>query len=1769
MSFKKIFYAVLITASMISYSCSTETVNQMNNIPVPVCGNGTVETGETCDDGNTVTERCAYGETACQVCNGSCNFAAGEISFCGDGVPDGSNGEGCDDSNTTAGDGCDADCKVETANPVCGNNIAEVGEGCDDGNTSTESCAYGETSCIVCDSNCSSAAGAVTGFCGDGTVNGTEACDDNNAITEACAYGETSCTACDASCNLTAGAVTGFCGDGAVNGTETCDDSNTITESCAYGETSCTVCDASCNLIAGAVTGFCGDGTVNGTETCDDNNVVTEACAYGETSCTVCDSTCNSTAGTVTGFCGDGAINGPETCDDNNAITEACAYGETSCTVCDSTCNLTAGVVTGYCGDGTVNGTEACDDNNAITEACAYGETSCTACDASCNLTAGAVTGYCGDGTVNGTETCDDSNTITESCAYGETSCTVCDTTCNLTVGAVTGFCGDGYANAADGEQCDTSGTDTALCNAGTCLASLCGDIYSNAAASEQCDTSGTDTNVCNAGTCQLSSCGDGYANAADSEECDDGNTLDTDACLNTCTVASCGDGYIYVGVEQCDNSGTDNAVCIGSTCQYSSCGDGYINAVANEQCDTNGTDTDVCNAGTCLTSLCGDGYPNAADGEQCDTSGTDTVSCNAGTCLTSLCGDGYLNTADGETCDSSGVINAVCIGTTCQLSSCGDGYINAAAGEACDDGNTLDTDACLNACVAASCGDGYIYAGVEQCDSSGAINAVCIGTTCELSSCGDGYVNAAAGEECDDNNAVTEECNYGDTSCTVCDSSCSSTVVAGSYCGDSVLDAGNGEECDDGGVQTSTCESDCTIRLYSIGGNVSGMKTGDTLSLLNGADSVNVTGNSAFTFSMSMPLDSSYNVTLLSEPINVECTVKNGSGTIDISNITNIEVSCESRIKYFAANDGFTGRELYKTDGTEAGTNLVKDIAQGRPNSDPGQFIEMNGITYFTTSDAVNGSELWRTDGTELGTYMVKDICTGSCESSPYSYVIMNGTLYFGASTNAEGTELWKSDGTEGGTVLVKNICDDSLGQCNGFYDYLTVVNNNLFFSGYTDANGYELWISDGTADGTVMVKNICDDSLGYCDGNPYNMTSANGNLFFTAYTDANGYELWKSDGTELGTVMVKNICDDSLGTCGGQPDYITVFNNKVFFSAYSDPNGIELWESDGTEGGTVMVKSIGSPAYITAVNNTLYFSASDANGTELWKSDGTADGTVLVKDIHPSGSSNLYGVGTDGVNKFVSMNNIIYFAAFDGSTWSMWHSDGTADGTIKVPDSPFSSYLGFKKNGLVYFVGYDPIHGKELWKTNGTSAALVKDINSAADRLPSNPMSFTAMGGYTYFIAWSSTTALNDTVGLYKTNGVDSTELVKSFTSMTNFNLAVMDGKLYFNACDSTNGCELWESDGTTTGTVITQDIESGSASSNPKNLFVFNSTLFFAAAPSATGLELYKYTTAGGVECVYEVYTGTTGVLNLHGFTALGTDVFYMAGSGMYKTNGTTAGTTRVQYGAGIDLAWSGAQADNARLIVMGGNFYFNWKKDTTYGEELWQYDSITQKAVFLKDIYTGANSSSPANFTLVGSAIYFSANDGTNGRELWKTDGTAGGTVLVKNINTNAGQDSLHTSYSHFTEYNGNLYFSAQESYESGYELWKSDGTAGGTVLVKEINYDLNYTGSYPWYFTVLGSNLYFFAGDKTALSNNYDAFNYLDYKLYSLDGTGANTISIKNIDNGASGAVVLNGQIYFSGDDGPYGQEPWVSDGTAAGTRMLMNINVRNYDSFGW
>jgi ELWxxDGT repeat protein len=338
----------------------------------------------------------------------------------------------------------------------------------------------------------------------------------------------------------------------------------------------------------------------------------------------------------------------------------------------------------------------------------------------------------------------------------------------------------------------------------------------------------------------------------------------------------------------------------------------------------------------------------------------------------------------------------------------------------------------------------------------------------------------------------------------------------------------------------------------------------------------------------------------------------------------------------FFAADDGTGGVELWKSDGTPGGTVMVKDINPGGSSS-PAELINVGGTLYFRADDG-GGAELWKSDGTTLGTVMVMDIHPAA-GSNPNYLTNVGGKLFFGADDGTNGSELWMHDPGTSSTALVKDINPGSGSSFPGFFGAMADVGGTLLFSASDPANGFELWKSDGTGPGTMIVKDIRG---GPGNSFPFEMANVGGTLFFTANDGANGFELWKSNGTLAGTTLVADI--NPLGDSG--PSDFANLNGTLFFRANNGTLGVELWSSDGTPGGTAIVLDINpagssTPLYLTNVNGTLYFRATRAaDGTELWKSDGSPGGTSLAMDIAP-------GAASSNPQNLANVNGTLFFAA------------------------------------------------------------------------------------------------------------------------------------------------------------------------------------------------------------------------------------------------------------------------------------------------------------------------------------------------------------------------------------------------------------------------------------------------------------------------------------------------------------------------------------------
>ena len=326
----------------------------------------------------------------------------------------------------------------------------------------------------------------------------------------------------------------------------------------------------------------------------------------------------------------------------------------------------------------------------------------------------------------------------------------------------------------------------------------------------------------------------------------------------------------------------------------------------------------------------------------------------------------------------------------------------------------------------------------------------------------------------------------------------------------------------------------------------------------------------------------------------------------------------------YFGADDGTHGYELWVTDGTTNGTHLVRDIYPGAWPSAPKNPADANGKLYFSADDGTNGRELWVTDGTANGTQMVKDINPGSGSSSPEKFIAYQNKVYF-----VNGIELWVTDGTTNGTQIVKNF--------SSYIDKLILFNNKL----YIFSNG--IWESNGTANGTQSVSNI--------DLRGDEVVVFSGKMYFSGRdTITIGNELYTSDGTTNGTYIIKDIYTQTRRS--SDPEQLTVVGNQLFFEADDGIHGEELWVTDGTTAGTKLVKDIApgpsmgsrSECY-TAYGNKLFFQATDSigvgKGDRLWESDGTTNGTKKI--INPQNGDTYY-VEQDRV-PFAVCNNSLYY--------------------------------------------------------------------------------------------------------------------------------------------------------------------------------------------------------------------------------------------------------------------------------------------------------------------------------------------------------------------------------------------------------------------------------------------------------------------------------------------------------------------------------------------
>jgi ELWxxDGT repeat protein len=447
------------------------------------------------------------------------------------------------------------------------------------------------------------------------------------------------------------------------------------------------------------------------------------------------------------------------------------------------------------------------------------------------------------------------------------------------------------------------------------------------------------------------------------------------------------------------------------------------------------------------------------------------------------------------------------------------------------------------------------------------------------------------------------------------------------------------------------------------------------------------------------------------------------------------------------------------QTGGTPAGFALLKDIHQTN-SSEPGQFVVVGAKTYFIADDGVHGRELWVSDGTVAGTRMVKDIRPGVEDAFIARLTEFNGKVAFSASDGVAFEALWISDGTEAGTQMVKDISPTSENPI-----FIGVSGTKIYFTAQTSGFGRELWVSDGTSNGTYMVA---DTNPGTASSEIQKGLGWNGKFYFYGYDATTYSQLYVTDGT-MGNIQRLTPGGNYPGSVLLDYDMI-VYKSKLYFTWHTYASGVELWATDGTVGGTSLFAdpypkmSGGSatsswPSHFDVLNDTLLFFAYGENtgfggsGKALWKSTGSTP--ELVANV-------TYAANMD---RMVLMNGRYYFPGrTPSSNFGLWSTDGTSAGTAVVSNavSPDAWYYSNKVAVIgtkLVFQGQDAAAGMEPWVSDGTSAGTqrLSDIypgTSSSYRQVVGAGWITARSNKAYFIARTSA----DDYHLYETDGTSA---------------------------------------------------------------------------------------------------------------------------------------------------------------------------------------------------------------------------------------------------------------------------------------------------------------------------------------------------------------------------------------------------------------------------
>ncbi len=835
----------------------------------------------------------------------------------------------------------------------------------------------------------------------------------------------------------------------------------------------------------------------------------------------------------------------------------------------------------------------------------------------------------------------------------------------------------------------------------------------------------------------------------------------------------------------------------------------------------------------------------------------------------------------------------------------------------------------------------------------------------------------------------------------------------------------------------------------------------------------------------------------------------------------------------YFQARDGSHGEELWEAGSTPGSVRLVKDIVPGLAGSKPWDFASFRGKILFSAWTPAKGREVWISDGTAGGTRLLADLFPGKEDGGFHDPVPLGNSLFFFARVSAHPDRfaLYRYDGGSAAPRKLK-------GGFSKPWEEPVPAGTFILFQGSTPGGPPVPWVSDGTPGGTRPLPGINAGRYSFCK----NPVVLGGKAWFTTM-DSQGWSIWNTDGktaAKAGKVYLSGAWTAPLVTGG---------TTIVFGARTQALQTVNPYALDTKTGRISLLKTI-STGYMAGYEGAVpwkgyvYFQAADSSYTpypafSLWRTDGTPKGTVKV--VPEPSFPNWGWVTPAATSKYIF---------FSGKSWKgtfLWRTDGTAKGTIPLQGSPggavntFPSYLT-PLGPAILFSASSPAGGGELFLSDGTRAGtkLLKDIFPGNLTIGSSPKQFTAGFGKCWFLAYDSAPTVSNP-GLWVTDGTRAgTRRILPGTTGRVENLFQDQGTLYFMVLSgSSRG--LWKSDGTAAGTKLFY----------PTNEYLMDlvdpvglsGKVIFQGHTGQLGSEPWVTGgTAASTRPLKDIYPGK----GSGGFSSpvrLGRLVLFSAKepggiTSLWVTDGTPPGTRKVLPGL----------VDCRNLVKLGDKVLFEGRlQGSLQGREPWITDGTPGGTHPVVDLYKGTGDGGFLRPFRAGDLVLFLGTDGvTSGPStfgLYRTDGTAAGTARVgKSLFSGILGIGKEDGPAGIPLAGGKAVFWPVPAGGGDPSPWVTDGTARGTFA---LGHSFR-AGRYITARKIGGGRLFFLALDSSLAGPFDPSF------LWETDGTKAGTHPVVGLQNSGlrvDGEFALAlGKVFLRLDDrGLHGPEPWILD----------------------